>query len=64
MSDNINPTGAIARNAINMNISEDVVYWTSKFNVSREQLQLAVDRVGNKETRVLDYLRAKGIIRF
>ena len=64
MSENINPTGAIARNAINMNISEDVVYWTSKFNVSREQLQLAVDRVGNKETRVLDYLRAKGIIRF
>ena len=64
MSENINPTGAIARNAINMNISEDVVYWTSKFNVSREQLQLAVDRVGNKETRVLDYLRAKGVIRF
>ena len=64
MSENIDPTGAIARKAINMNISEDVTYWTSKWNITREQLQKAVDRVGGKETRVVDYLRAKGIIRF
>ncbi len=49
---------------INMNISEDVSYWISKWNITREQLQTAVDRVGGKETRVADYLRAKGIIRF
>ncbi len=47
-----------------MNISEDVSYWISKWNITREQLQNAVDRVGGKETSVSDYLRAKGIIRF
>lgn len=64
MSDNLNPTGARARNAINMNIPEDVSFWMSKWGITREQLQAAVDRVGAKETRVSDYLRSKGIIRF
>jgi len=64
MSENLNQTGARARNAINMNIPEDVSFWTSKWGITREQLQAAVDRVGSKETRVSDYLRAKGIIRF
>ena len=54
----------MTRKMINMNISEDVSYWISKWNITREQLQNAVDRVGGKETRVSDYLRAKGIIRF
>ncbi len=47
-----------------MNISSDVSYWISKWGITREQLQTAVDRVGGKEARVSDYLRAKGIIRF
>ena len=64
MSEEINQTGARARNAVNMNIPEDVTYWMSKWNITREQLQNAVDRVGGKETRITDYLRAKGIIRF
>ena len=64
MSEELNQTGARARNAVNMNIPEDVTYWISKWNISREQLQNAVDRVGGKETRIADYLRAKGIIRF
>ena len=64
MSENLNQTGARARNAINMNIPEDVSFWVSKWGITREQLQAAVDRVGSKETRVSDYLRAKGIIRF
>lgn len=64
MSENINTSGGITRKMINMNITEDVSYWISKWNISREQLQNAVDRVGGKETRVSDYLRAKGIIRF
>ena len=64
MSENINQTGAINRKMVNMNISEDVSYWLAKWQITREQLQNAVDRVGGKEARVSDYLRAKGIIRF
>jgi hypothetical protein len=64
MSENINQTGAVTRKMVNMNISEDVSYWLAKWQITREQLQNAVDRVGGKETRVSDYLRAKGIIRF
>lgn len=64
MSENINQTGAVTRKMVNMNISEDVSYWLAKWQITREQLQNAVDRVGGKEARVSDYLRAKGIIRF
>lgn len=64
MSENINPTGVVAKKAVNLNTPEDISYWTSKWNITKEQLQHAVDRVGSKETRVVDYLRAKGIIRF
>ena len=64
MSENLIPTGARARNVVNMNIAEDVAYWTSKWGVTVEQLKAAVDYVGGKEARVADYLRAKGIIRF
>jgi len=64
MSENIDPTNTVARKAVNLNTPEDISYWISKWNITREQLQKAVDRVGSKETRVVDYLRAKGIIRF
>ena len=64
MSENQNPTGTVVKKAVNLNTPEDISYWTSKWNISREQLQNAVDRVGTKETRVVDYLRAKGIVRF
>jgi hypothetical protein len=64
MSENIDPTSIVARKSVNLNTPEDISYWISKWNITREQLQKAVDRVGNKETRVVDYLRAKGIIRF
>jgi hypothetical protein len=47
-----------------MNAAEDVAYWLSKWGITREQLQKAVDLVGGKETRVSDYLRSKGWIRF
>ena len=64
MSDQINPTGARARKEVNLNIAEDVSYWTRKWGITTEQLQKAVERTGPKETRIADYLRAKGIIRF
>ena len=64
MSENILPTGARARRVINMNEPDDVTYWAKKFGVSREQLKTAVEAVGGRETKVLDYLRWKGIVRF
>ena len=64
MSETVNPTGAQARKVVNLNMPDDVIYWTRKWNVSKEQLQYAVERVGNKEARVLDYLRSKGTVRF
>jgi len=64
MSYNPSPSDVPAKKMITMNSADDIKYWTSKFGVTREQLQKAVDYVGGKETRVVDYLRAKGIIRF
>ncbi|MDQ3016735.1 MAG: DUF3606 domain-containing protein [Bacteroidota bacterium] len=64
MAENNNETGAVSRTSVNMNIPENVSFWISKWGITREQLQSAVDRVGAKETRISDYLRAKGIIRF
>jgi hypothetical protein len=64
MSDNETVSGARTRKVINMNIPEDVSYWTSKWRITVEQLQTAVSYVGGKEARVSDYLRSKGIIRF
>ena len=64
MSDIINPTGAQARKIVNMNMPDDVIYWTRKWNITKEQLQNAVERAGTKEARVLDYLRSKGTVRF
>ena len=64
MSDIINQSPGLGRKVVNMYISSDVSYWISKWGITREQLQAAVDRVGGKEARVSDYLRAKGIIRF
>ena len=64
MSENINPTGARARSAVNMNSPEDVKFWVTKWGITKEQLQTAVDHVGGKEARIADYLRSKGIIRF
>ncbi len=64
MSENPNSSGAVTRKVVNMNIPEDVTYWTSKWRITREQLQHAVELVGGKEARVADYLRSKGTIRF
>jgi hypothetical protein len=35
----------------------EVEYWTSKFGVSRERLQQAVDAVGNGASAIEDYLK-------
>ena len=64
MTDQPNTSGGVTRKVVNMNMPDDVLYWTRKWRITREQLQSAVDLVGGKEARVADYLRAKGIIRF
>ncbi|HJW31391.1 MAG TPA: DUF3606 domain-containing protein, partial [Saprospiraceae bacterium] len=64
MSDETLPTGARARRVINMNEPDDVTYWIKKWGITREQLKMAVDNAGPKETRVVDYLRWKGIVQF
>ena len=64
MSEQPNTSGGVTRKVVNMNIPDEVAYWTSKWRITREQLQHAVDLVGGKEARVADYLRSKGIIRF
>jgi hypothetical protein len=64
MSESPNASGGITRKVVNMNLPDDVNYWMSKWQVTREQLLHAVDLVGGKEARVADYLRSKGIIRF
>jgi hypothetical protein len=39
--------GVADRSKINMHEPHEVQYWTKHLNVSKEQLQKAVDKVGN-----------------
>jgi hypothetical protein len=42
-----------------MNEDHEVAYWTDKFNVSREELQKAVDQAGSSADAVAQVLRSK-----
>lgn len=46
------------QDASRISMSEDyeVRYWTEKFGVSRDQLERAVNEVGNSADRVAEYL--------
>lgn len=59
MSDDLNKKGQQDRSRINMNEDHEVDYWTEKFNVTREELQKAVDQAGNSADDVAQVLRAK-----
>jgi len=59
MSDDLNNKGAQDRSRINMNEDHEVAYWTEKFNVSREELQRAVDQAGSSADAVAQVLRSK-----
>lgn len=59
MSDDLKNKGAQDRSRINMNEDHEVAYWTEKFNVTREQLQRAVDQAGSSADAVAQVLRAK-----
>ena len=57
MPDTVN-RGQPDRSKINMNEDYEVHYWTRHLGVSREQLQKAIDKVGNSAAAVRKELAA------
>lgn len=56
MSDDLSNRGAQDRSRISMGEEHEVAYWTKALGVSREELQRAVDKVGNSTTAVREEL--------
>ena len=50
--DNLKKTGQQDRSKINMHESHEVQHWTKHLSVSMEELQRAVDKVGNSAAAV------------
>ena len=46
MADDLKNRGAQTRARVNVNEDHEVRYWTQKWNVSKEQLAAAVNKVG------------------
>jgi hypothetical protein len=57
MADNKELRGPQDRSRIAMSEDYEVEYWTKKFGVSREELQRAVDAVGNGASAVEEQLK-------
>ncbi|MGY4333362.1 3-oxoacyl-[acyl-carrier-protein] synthase III [Bradyrhizobium sp. LB1.3] len=58
MSDNLTKRDQRDRSKINMNEDFEVKYWTKELGVSRDELQKAVDKVGNSAAAVRKELAA------
>jgi hypothetical protein len=56
--DDLNITSSQDRSRINMHEPHEVRHWTKHLNVSKQQLQKAVDKVGNAAAAVRKELRA------
>ncbi|AWL98045.1 DUF3606 domain-containing protein [Bradyrhizobium ottawaense] len=52
MSDNLTKRDQRDRSKINMNEDFEVKYWTKQLGVSKDELQKAVDKVGNSAAAV------------
>jgi len=52
MADDLSNRGAQDRSRISMGEEHEVRYWTQALGVSREELQRAVDKVGNSADAV------------
>ena len=52
MADNLLNRGQPDRSKINMSEDYEVQYWTKHLGISREELQRAVDKVGNSASAV------------
>jgi hypothetical protein len=50
--DDLNKKGAGERSKINMHEDYEVKYWTKQLGVSRDELEKAVDKVGNSAAAV------------
>lgn len=57
MADDKNSRGPQDSSRISMGEDYEVRYWTNKFGVSRDQLQQAVDAVGNGADAVEKHLK-------
>jgi Protein of unknown function (DUF3606) len=57
MPDNLTKRGAADRGKISMSEEHEVRSWTRHFGVTREELQRAVDKVGNSAAAVRKELR-------
>lgn len=57
MADDLNNRGAQDRARIAMGEDHEVTYWTNALGVSKEELQRAVDAVGNGAEAVREYLK-------
>jgi hypothetical protein len=58
MSDDLKKKGQPDRSKIAMHEDHEVRYWTKHLNVSKEQLQKAVEKVGNSAAAVRKELTA------
>ncbi|CAN7632945.1 DUF3606 domain-containing protein [Massilia sp. LjRoot122] len=59
MSDDLTNRGAQDRARIAMGEPHEVTYWTETLGVSRDELQRAVDAVGNSAEAVREFLKKK-----
>lgn len=59
MSDDLTNRGAQDRARIAMDEPHEVTYWTKALGVSRDELQRAVDAVGNSAEAVREFLKKK-----
>jgi hypothetical protein len=59
MSDNLTRKPAPDRGKIDMDQPHEVLHWTRHLNVSKEDLQRAVDKVGNCAAAVRKQLATK-----
>ena len=60
--DSLTKRGRPDRSKINMHQVHEVRYWTHALNVTREELQAAVDKVGNSAATVRKQLRLAGSV--
>ena len=59
MVDDLTKRGAADRSKISMSEDREIHYWTRHLGVTREELQRAVDKVGNAAASVRKELAAK-----
>jgi hypothetical protein len=62
MPDDPNKRGEPDRSLISLEQAHEVVSWTKKYGVTREQLEQAVKAVGNSADAVERFLRQQGHI--